>query len=100
PRHLPSTPVPYTTLFRSCIGRQRIEPLFHVRQQLGLDLLEHGALWRAQDHLIVGIAVLRDEPSASAERVIALVKVALGIEIRARSEEHTSELQSRENLVC
>src|SRR5690606_40149579 len=39
------------------------------------------------------IAVIKGRPTAGAELIAANVR-------KARSEEHTSELQSRENLVC
>src|SRR5688572_31615558 len=66
-----STLFPYTTLFRS-VGDRTVS----VR----LD----------------AVAVTSD-PVSSAVR-LAVVKVA--IEGKARSEEHTSELQSQSNLVC
>src|SRR3712207_7402280 len=69
-----STLFPYTTLFRSCL--------------MGHALMEnrHG--------LIVGAVATR--ASGHAERLAALHLV----EPHARSEEHTSELQSRQYLVC
>src|SRR5690606_42096593 len=46
-----------------------------------------------------------DAPTVELEGVMAVparfgVPVAEHVEVRVRSEEHTSELQSRENLVC
>src|SRR5690606_39348763 len=71
-----STLFPYTTLFRSPAGRPRLR----------------GGAERdrrpAERHLGRG-----GEPPARPEG-------AAGVAARARSEEHTSELQSRENLVC
>src|SRR5256886_13287833 len=82
-----STLFPYTTLFRS--GKETLvlptldrEPDVH-RQ------VRHLAV--AVDHL-----VLRERgaaPRAPGHRAVALVEPA-------RSEEHTSELQSQSNLVC
>src|SRR5207302_10793851 len=48
-------------------------------------VLAHGA-----DDLIVGIGI----------KVLRVYQVVLLVHFRRRSEEHTSELQSRENLVC
>src|SRR5690606_40983421 len=50
---------------------------------------------RIQERL--GIATSRAEPE-NVERRSAAVSISVGN--RRRSEEHTSELQSRENLVC
>src|SRR5690606_41794650 len=87
-----STLFPYTTLFRSnchhVLRRDRaatetrphIEPPIAISQRLGMgDQLMDAA--RGED----GVFVLGD--------------IALVVDLQ-RSEEHTSELQSRENLVC
>src|SRR2546427_5458567 len=76
-----STLFPYTTLFRS-------------------GLLAFGA-HTAFEH---GQAEFLDTEAARAEAVVAPARaVAIAAQlhgIRARSEEHTSELQSQSNLVC
>src|SRR5690606_41313946 len=87
----PSPPLfPYTTLFRSPVlageheGEGAPQPL--ERPQAGvLDEVQH--------HLVVG---------AGAEAVLAQLgpQVLVVVHLAVRSEEHTSELQSRENLVC
>src|SRR3712207_7654330 len=72
-----STLFPYTTLFRSWVRVSRERPLFQLGLMLVLSLL-FGLLFAA-------------------------VFVAATVEGRAdasRSEEHTSELQSRQYLVC
>src|SRR3712207_8563691 len=69
-----STLFPYTTLFRSCRTRERAE----VADQVGL---------------VVVARVGRD-------RGPALGGGARRLAVGARSEEHTSELQSRQYLVC
>src|SRR3712207_7539226 len=72
-----STLFPYTTLFRSVAGR-------------GLDLVERR---RHARHVGVGVEDhLGREPADEVARVV----LAVG----GRSEEHTSELQSRQYLVC
>src|SRR2546422_8302270 len=68
-----STLFPYTTLFRSV---REPAPEF---QQHKSDLRH-----RRPDHFFLGPSAKRSEPSLSADR----------------SEEHTSELQSRLHLVC
>src|SRR5690606_41639370 len=80
---------PYTTLFRSAPGRQRLRGgADDIAAGGAAELLDGGA-----DHRIGGAlhsAVPR--PCAQFWR--------MGLHHRQRSEEHTSELQSRENLVC
>src|SRR5207247_8886403 len=81
----PSTPFPYTTLFRS---RTLLQQLPRVRR---LDSLQHmhaanrpNLLRRPRRHAVPILDDPLDPP------------LLLG----ARSEEHTSELQSRVDLVC
>src|SRR3712207_8146173 len=68
-----STLFPYTTLFRSAVG--------HALEGEGL----HDQL--VGPHLV----------EAAAEAVLLL---SLAVHVAVRSEEHTSELQSRQYLVC
>src|SRR5690349_23262090 len=84
-----STLFPYTTLFRSCpAGAARVEDRGHVRGGVADD----------------GVAGLR---GGSAELVLRVNQVtrhpsnqpAASVAVK-RSEEHTSELQSRRDLVC
>src|SRR3712207_6866329 len=74
-----STLFPYTTLFRSIHGAKALRRLHRS-----------GLFWR---FLLIGIAVLT--PLAG-----ALVQLAGDERKTTRSEEHTSELQSRQYLVC
>src|SRR5947209_8803194 len=81
-----STLFPYTTLFRSQIGEKRCERRIIGRYHIGA---EQGALAvdrHRQPVGIVGAAVMQEH--------------VLDAEDPARSEEHTSELQSRQYLVC
>src|SRR5690606_40869251 len=89
---------PYTTLFRS---RTDLHRLYRLN---GQDRLPQSAVQasipgnvRAQpDRQPVG-----DDLKDAAARVLGAVGfVHLGLHRLLRSEEHTSELQSRENLVC
>src|SRR3712207_8718192 len=75
-----STLFPYTTLFRS-----RVVAAVVLRQLLLDDV-------RLDRHAhVVGLA-----GEVGGERVVRAVL----LEVRVRSEEHTSELQSRQYLVC
>src|SRR5690606_41532269 len=88
-----STLFPYTTLFRSTEAQKPLAVLDYQLNEL-MNVLEKGVKdreklteprWRASFDLSVG-------------RVLAMRARSLGY--NQRSEEHTSELQSRENLVC
>src|SRR3712207_8455145 len=68
-----STLFPYTTLFRSDVVRERAEAVVNVDPR-------------------AGEAVLLEASRIAGEAVSPLT--------RMRSEEHTSELQSRQYLVC
>src|SRR5690606_40693041 len=74
-----ATLFPYTTLFRS---------VAETRNALG------GRLAEMLDALACLLCLLPDLPQLCRNRVKVLFLAAY------RSEEHTSELQSRENLVC
>src|SRR3712207_8751779 len=82
-----STLFPYTTLFRSVVGEQA----------LGLfELAEHGGLLRGDRARALfevgrGRVGVGEKAAHRVERALALAR---------RSEEHTSELQSRQYLVC
>src|SRR5690606_40320633 len=85
-----STLFPYTTLFRS-------EQVAHLhrgsrRMRLGHDLADPATI-DVQRRAVLGIGPARGQHEA-ADRGDRRQRLA------ARSEEHTSELQSRENLVC
>src|SRR3712207_7646156 len=77
-----STLFPYTTLFRSALVA---EGGLHPDQHVPEPLAEH------EDRAAVGLLLARRRPPLGLD---------LGEEALARSEEHTSELQSRQYLVC
>src|SRR3712207_8770216 len=77
-----STLFPYTTLSRSAAAVDRL-------RVLGVELDRHRPVAPRRDHSV------RDVGPASARRVDGALAVLV-----ARSEEHTSELQSRQYLVC
>src|SRR5690606_41181465 len=93
-------PFPYTTLFRSeQLGDLAVALLQRAAQQLllGLELAEPRL-----DTSQLAFALL-DQPGGLEKAGID--PLALGVDLvgilgKPRSEEHTSELQSRENLVC
>src|SRR5690606_41324079 len=96
-----STPFPYTTLVPISIGPASSDEITLTRMILaGADVVRlnfsHG---KAQDH--IDRAALVRKVAAACGREIAIMADLQGPKIRVgRSEEHTSELQSRENLVC
>src|SRR5207302_10543711 len=86
-----STLFPYTTLFRSHrarpVARHRAAA---CRHRMTIDQIDDGEfpvqpVADALQHRMVGLVAARNAPRHLGHR---------------RSEEHTSELQSRENLVC
>src|SRR5690606_42049531 len=92
PRAPRSTLFPYTTLFRSAGGCQVRGRKGHRRRH------QHPGRGQYRDPLRT---VGRDGQGKN-QRVVEGVKRMryLSIALSKRSEEHTSELQSRENLVC
>src|SRR5690606_41945694 len=90
---------PYTTLFRSRGVRQAPD---HAVERGG-GAAPQPAVALARDpgavDVVVALAPARDELGDQLRRILAV-----GVEDHGRalgrSEEHTSELQSRENLVC
>src|SRR5690606_4501370 len=65
-----------------------------VADNADLVLVHHGYFWRNEDPRVVGMKQRRLKTLLNHD--ISLVAYHLPL----RSEEHTSELQSRENLVC
>src|SRR5690606_40037730 len=88
---LRSTLFPYTTLFRSLCERgiRTFEP--YTRNTLDLAAIPS---LQTLSHL----PVISDPSHGTGRR--ELVEPMAKASVAARSEEHTSELQSRENLVC
>src|SRR5206468_8785223 len=96
----PSTLFPYTTLFRSCF-------ISHGAMFIN-DLFVEGCpapnrdLWRPTklgNHVSIGTnaTVL---PVTICDQVVIGAGAVVTKDITERSEEHTSELQSRSDLVC
>src|SRR3712207_7733878 len=81
-----STLFPYTTLFRSTA--------IAVGEAGGLGVLNAEGLWGRYEDPMPVYRKLREAAGAEAPPVGLLQQVY------ARSEEHTSELQSRQYLVC
>src|SRR2546430_7344937 len=87
-----STLFPYTTLFRSTdVHDQAVDPAERAH-----GLRDHPL------HVRLARGVSGDHPPAASVRFEQLQgpRRTLPIHVRARSEEHTSELQSQSNLVC
>src|SRR5690606_39529089 len=88
-----STLFPYTTLFRSRIGFKK-----EMRSFLLTDVYKKPTgLHRTYEYL----ELLQQYTGKAIEHVtVGLIPPSFATPNQLRSEEHTSELQSRENLVC
>src|SRR3712207_8848842 len=86
-----STLFPYTTLFRS-----RRE---HRRGHVEHAVRDGGVEVEVREQPLLPHHDLLD-PLGDREEVRNAARVAQGLRLRLRSEEHTSELQSRQYLVC
>src|SRR5690606_41531650 len=83
-----STLFPYTTLFRSLELLSTLNQWVKVRDASGDVLWVHRGDLAESRHVVAStLAAIRRTAQPNGELVV-------------RSEEHTSELQSRENLVC
>src|SRR5690606_39800376 len=83
-----STLFPYTTLFRSnTIFGVGIEGTPGAHSGIHLE-------WAATGNLLTGNSIASTDAAGAAHSLIREESIG------GRSEEHTSELQSRENLVC
>src|SRR5690606_41705178 len=85
---------PYTTLFRSCEGDDMEKEEYALYKELLANMLEHVEPPKLMIYL-----------ETTVDSVIKKIKkrgrdYEQIVEREYRSEEHTSELQSRENLVC
>src|SRR3712207_6929574 len=82
-----STPFPYTTLFRSAFADEKTG----LKAIIAIHSTARGP----------GAGGCRMWPYASAEAALDdVLKLSRGMSYKNRSEEHTSELQSRQYLVC
>src|SRR3712207_6954109 len=77
-----STLFPYTTLFRS------------------IDAGDKGALWARLRRFKNRAPLVDQSPPDQPGRLAVPLGRPTGLDVSARSEEHTSELQSRQYLVC
>src|SRR5690606_41427447 len=88
-----SSVFPYTTLFRSLVEVACIVTDSELNQlDDGVDVI----IKPPPESLEQMSEVVREMHTASG----LLPELATGVTLAERSEEHTSELQSRENLVC
>src|SRR5690606_39510260 len=94
--HLPSyTLFPYTTLFRSCVPSD----IWQIHLQQSETLRWPRSHLRQPCKEAFRIAVMSHHLGIAMNRISGTLPAKLKNEA-TRSEEHTSELQSRENLVC
>src|SRR5690606_40755378 len=91
---------PSTTLFRSDAGLRRpfFEPHRHDPRDVGVGFRDCCAGREPRESLVVELA------KSQLRAIEAERQKEIGVDVEEaeipRSEEHTSELQSRENLVC
>src|SRR5690606_39467946 len=96
-RHPGTTPFPYTTLFRS--EEEGVEQL----RRVGMGrVLENAAMADGDRRALGRVDDLDGNAGLLEHEHVVFVAVGLdrALALGKRSEEHTSELQSRENLVC
>src|SRR3712207_7289760 len=87
-----STLFPYTTLFRSdALSAGRALVVDDPRMDLARLRCPALVIWGARDHQV---------PVADAFEYARRLNAPLRVVAHTRSEEHTSELQSRQYLVC
>src|SRR5690606_41769663 len=95
-----TTLFPYTTLFRSVhaavgamgLGVKGVEPELHAVVGTPLE--------RAQEAVAVAVAGHVHRAAQARDQRFTDLRGGQARVVGQRSEEHTSELQSRENLVC
>src|SRR5690606_42012186 len=85
---------PYTTLFRSSVVVQRVA---HPQSQRTIAGCRQGAIGCRQ---LGGVHADLRGAGRRPTQIDAFTSQSQGAVAGDRSEEHTSELQSRENLVC
>src|SRR5690606_40689982 len=96
---LSATFCPYTTLFRSVVGLGW--PVVVQGQHFGHDGASERIVFGELGNDGLGLGFLLRCGEVDAAAVLRAHVVALAVECGGvRSEEHTSELQSRENIVC
>src|SRR5690606_41857983 len=100
PRPPSCTPFPYTTLFRSNTGLKAV-----AFALAALDLLLAGfvLLQLSSTPVALPATVLSADSAGTGQTVTSITPTLPNTttpSVSIRSEEHTSELQSRENLVC
>src|SRR5207249_11964027 len=91
PRHTPPTLFPYTTLFRSDAAADR---------QIGLHDIDRGKRRQIAEIVPGEFAFTRGDRNIGGGADLRLAALVVGGDRLLRSEEHTSELQSRFDLVC
>src|SRR5690606_41126015 len=95
-RPLRSTLFPYTTLFRS----QTWKNMPIALQCLTLTRVVEDALTNILKHSQASEVNISLTETENNELMMCIQDNGIGFNPKTRSEEHTSELQSRENLVC
>src|SRR5258708_34530873 len=93
-----STLFPYTTLFRSLFAEAGAD-IITIHEEAGPHL--HRSLQHIKSlGKKAGVALNPSTPVDGLEYVMDMVDLILVMTVNPRSEEHTSELQSPDHLVC
>src|SRR5690606_42023992 len=98
-RHSTLTLFPYTTLFRSSIYGLIAIGYTMVYGIVGMINFAHGDIFMVGAFVALIVFLILGAMFYSVPVVVALL-IMMIVSMILRSEEHTSELQSRENLVC
>src|SRR5690606_41987670 len=97
-QYLKSTLFPYTTLFRS---RVKIPGTDFILSDGAVAIAAITSCTNTSNpSVMLGAGLIAKKAVERGLRTKPWVKTSLAPGSRVRSEEHTSELQSRENLVC
>src|SRR5690606_39282698 len=98
--HLDSTPFPYAALFRSCLSQSSARDPGEISLSAALKSDRTYALTQKRSiNDFEAVGVLRSKVLDRGVLAVDYTVIANLVDVLERSEEHTSELQSRENLV-
>src|SRR3712207_9587480 len=94
-----STLFPYTTLFRST---PLVSPALFRNRTSNLGLVTQTVQWLVMQgsFFVISVFLQQERGYSAVQTGLMLVPATVGILLSSRSEEHTSELQSRQYLVC
>src|SRR5207302_10993370 len=95
-----STLLPYTTLFRSVLGAALLGLFLTMNVETGFATIVVAHVMFNVSYVVVTVKARLEGMDLHIEEAAMDLGANEWTTFRKRSEEHTSELQSRENLVC